>query len=232
MWAKRYLFVLALISIAFAPYAFAGLIPHLLYGKRIAGQVVDAETGKPIQNAYVIALWESPIFPSAFTGHNSREICYHAAVAKTGLDGQFEVAAWKKWSHYDVHNFEPIVNVYVPHYIPLFVSLQSSDGSEPVERVTEHYALTPFIGTHEERSNMLFRGLANHDCRYGGESQKALFPMLQAIYGELSKIAKTNDERDTLDVIARIAAKAALAIDPNGPAHDEEVQRFIRENLR
>lgn len=232
MWARRCLFVLTCLTIACPPSAFGGVIPHLLYGKRISGQVVDAETGKPIENAFVTVVWESPIFSSAFTGHNARDICYHAAAAKTDRDGRFEVAPWKKWSHYAVRNFEPTVIVYLPTYDPLFVVLQPSNNSEPVEHIGEHYAVKRFKGTNNERSNMLFWGVANRDCRYGGESQKALFPMLKAIYGELSKVAKTNDERDTVDVVARIAAKSALALDPNGPADDEEVRRFIRENLQ
>ncbi|MGE5169727.1 MAG: carboxypeptidase-like regulatory domain-containing protein, partial [Rudaea sp.] len=66
-------------------------LPHALYGKRIAGQVVDAQTGAPIPGAHVAFLWESTIIPHGFTGHNARDICYHAAAAVTDRDGRFDV---------------------------------------------------------------------------------------------------------------------------------------------
>jgi hypothetical protein len=214
-----------------AACAIAGLIPHLLSGKRIAGQVVDPETGKGVANAYVAFYWESPIAGTTFTGHSARDICYHVSVGKTNNEGLFEVSAWKKWSSYDVHPSAPSGVVYAPKYVPYYITSPSADR-DSFERVNERLEVTQFSGTRDERMNMLFRGLANHDCRYGGDSQTALYPMFKAIFVEFSRLAQTRADRETLDAIARIAAKAALARDPNGAADDAEIERFIRENLR
>src|SRR5690242_12334875 len=96
----------------------ASLIPHLLYGKRIAGQVVDADSGKPIAGAHVALLWRSGIIPSGFTGHNSRDICYHAAATVTDAAGRFDIPGWHKWSTYDVFLVDPVVLVYAAGYSP------------------------------------------------------------------------------------------------------------------
>jgi hypothetical protein len=232
MWTKRYvlLIALALLSIVFAPFAFGGLIPHLLYGKRIAGQVVDAESGRPIEGAHVAFLWRSGIIPSGFTGHNSRDICYHAAATTTDVNGKFEVPAWKEWSTYDVVLVGPTVLVYKPGFTPIQLLTQRDSERGPVEHLDERYALSRFRGNATERVNSLFFGLANQACDFGGQSQKSLYPMLKAIYMEARSIALPG-QRPALHSFALLAADAALAADPLGPSNSKQVEAFIRENL-
>jgi hypothetical protein len=222
--------LLLLLCMSFA--AAAGPIPRLLHGERMAGEVVDADTGKPIAGAHVAFLWRSGIIPHGFTGHNSREICYHAAATVTDANGHFTVPAWKEWSNYDVRSAAPTVLVYVKGYRPL--QRMTGRGSErrPVEHLDERYALPRFSGTTEERLNLLFWGLANQGCDYGGESQKSLYAMLKAIYEEARSVARSPTELQSLDSFATEAAYAALALDPSGPARDEDVRRFIEENLK
>lgn len=208
------------------------MVPHLLYGKRISGQVLDAETGRPIAGAHVAYLWESTINPSGFTGHSARTICYHAAAAVTDEDGRFEIPAWRKWSTYDVDNRDPNGLLYAPNYVPTQLVLIEGKIKPPIERLNERYVLKPFAGTVDERMNMLFWGLANRACEYGGDSQKTLFPMLRAIYQEARLVARSPDQLNQLDSFAVQAAYAALAFDPNGPSHDAELNAFIRENFK
>jgi len=210
--------------------AAAGLIPHILYGKRIAGEVVDVETGKPIAGAHVAFLWRSGITPSGFTGHNSRDICYHAAAATTDAQGRFAVAAWKEWSTYDVRPVSPTVLVYASGYRPFQrFTLRDSERS-PVEHLDERYVLPRFKGSVAERLDSLFYGLANQGCDYGGESQKSLYPMLKAIYAEARAISSPA-MRPTIHSFGVFAANAALAADPSGPSNDRDVESFIREHL-
>jgi hypothetical protein len=56
---RRLNVVAALAGLFIAATAAATIFPHLLYGKRIAGQVVDAVTREPIAGAHVAFLWES-----------------------------------------------------------------------------------------------------------------------------------------------------------------------------
>jgi hypothetical protein len=212
--------------------ATAGALPQMLYGKRIAGQVVDSDTRKPIAGAHVAFLWESPIIPSVFTGHNSRDICYHASVATTDADGRFEIAPWSNWSTYDVYVVEPTGVVYAPNYVPYSIVLSQKPGELPKEHLNERYVLKKFHGTTSERMYVLFWGLANHDCSYGGESQKTLYPMLKAIHDEAKKTARSEDDSRTVHSIARIAAEAALAQKPEGAWDPTEVDKFIRENMQ
>ena len=117
MRALRTISTAAIVAFAatFLPTAASGGAPHRLYGKHIAGQVVDAETGQPVAGAHVAFLWESTIIPSGFTGHNSRTICYHAAAAVTDAQGRFDVPAWSEWSTYNVENRDPNGLVYAPN---------------------------------------------------------------------------------------------------------------------
>jgi hypothetical protein len=219
----------AVVLIAITSY---GSIPHVLYGKRIAGQVVDAGTGQPINGAHVAFLWESDITPHSFTAHNSRTICYHAAAAVTNEQGYFEIAPWREWSTYGVEPVDPVALVYVRGYTPRQIAVGDGSTDRPTNHVDQRYALKKFEGTVNQRMDSLFWNLSNRDCPYGKASQRSLFAMLKAIHSEARSIATSDDHRSTVSVIATIAAEAALAIDPTGPGNDSLVQSFIETNLK
>ena len=225
---------LVVLYLAVALFGAAALakLPHVLYGKRIAGQVVDADTGQPIAGAHVAFIWVSGIIPSGFTGHNSRDICYHAAAAVTDNAGHFQIEPWRKWSTYSVYPEEPVALVYARNYTPDQLFLHEGYYMAPIERTSERFALKTFRGTVDQRMHTLFWGLANRGCSYGGASQKSLYPLLKALFEESRQIARTKDDQDTAEIIARMAAQAALAQDPNGHVTDKQVNGFIREHLK
>jgi hypothetical protein len=226
----RSLLVIAVFALSAA--ATGGILPHVLYGKRIAGHVVDSNTGQPIAGAHVAFVWESGIIPSGFTGHNSRDICYHAAAAVTDQQGRFEIAPWKEWSTFDVDVHEPTALVYARQYMPRQIPLREGKLKPPIERANERYLLQVFTGTVDQRLDAMWRGIANHSCSYGGESQRSLFPMLKAIYQEARNIASTDEQRKQVHGYAAMAARAAIAPDPNGPANVARVDQFIKEELQ
>lgn len=230
MKAIRFLLICAAVTLSVA--AACGILPQVLYGKRIAGQVMDADTGQPVTGAHVAYVWESTIIPSGFTGHNSRTICYHAAATTTDAQGQFQIEAWRKWSTYDVYVLDPIALVYARNYAPRQILLHEGPAEPPIDRPNERYALKAFSGTTDERMNALFWGLANRGCRYGKGSQKSLYPMLKAIHEEAQTTAKTAEQLETASAIATLAAKAALALDPTGPGNDEQLRTFVKEHLQ
>jgi len=225
---------LVVLYIAVALFGAAALakLPHVLYGKRIAGQVVDADTGQPIAGAHVAFIWVSGIIPSGFTGHNSRDICYHAAAAVTDQAGRFRIEPWRKWSTYNVYPEEPVALVYARNYIPDQILLHEGYYMAPIERMNERFTLKVFKGTDDTRMHALFWGLTNRDCMYGGQSQKSLYPMLKAVYEEARSIARTPDQQQTARTIAEFAADAALALNPNGPVHNATTNAFIEEHLK
>src|SRR6185437_12861275 len=191
---------LVVLYIAVALFGAAALakLPHVLYGKRIAGQVVDADTGQPIAGEHVAFIWVSGIIPSGFTGHNSRDICYHAAAAVTDQAGRFRIEPWRKWSTYNVYPEEPVALVYARNYIPDQILLHEGYYMAPIERMNERFALKVFRGNVDQRMHMLFWGLANRGCSYGGESQKSLYALLKALFEESRQIARTKDNQDTV----------------------------------
>lgn len=230
MKAIRFLLICAAVTLSVA--AACGMLPQVLYGKRIAGQVMDADTGQPVTGAHVAYVWESTIIPSGFTGHNSRTICYHAAATTTDAQGRFQIEAWRKWSTYDVYVLDPIALVYARNYTPRQILLHEGPAEPPIDRPNERYALKAFSGTTDERMNALFWGLANRGCRYGKDSQKSLYPMLKEIHAEARQIARTGEQQSTVQIIAELAADAALARNPNGPADDAQIDAFIEEHLK
>jgi hypothetical protein len=223
---------LALFVTAILPAATGcSMVPHALYGKRISGQVVDADTGQAISGVHVAFVWESTIIPSGFTGHNSRTICYHAAATTTDANGHFQIEPWRKWSTYNVDVSDPIALVYARGYTPRQIVLQEGPIEPPRERTSERYALKRFAGSVDERLDAMWGGIANRGCTYGGESQKSLYPMLKAIYEEARQIA-AKGERTRAHAFAVMAADAALAPDPTALSDRDRVETFIEENLR
>jgi hypothetical protein len=218
------LFLLALAS--------CGSLPHVLYGKRIAGQVVDAGTGQPIPGVHVAYVWESTVIPRGFTGHNSQTICYHAAAAMTDATGHFQIGPWREWSTYGVEVADPNALVYARDYQPRQISLHEGPIEPPRERLNEHYELKRFSGTVDERLDAMWGGIANRGCMYGKESQKSLFPMLKDNYVEARSIATTDKQKHIVRTIAELAADAALATDPNRSSNEAQIQTFIHEKLK
>jgi hypothetical protein len=206
--------------------------PMVLYGKRTAGHVVDAVTGRPIPGAHVALLWESTTVPKSFMGESGRAVCFHAAAAVTNAQGRFEIEPWRELSSYRVYVMNPVVLVYARNYVPVQSVIGAYQSGPPVPHLDERFALKPFNGTVDERIQMLFWGLANRGCMYGKESQRNLYPMMKAIHDEAQVIAQTPDQRRTVGNIAALAARAALVINPNSPGDDAGIKAFIRENMQ
>ena len=219
----------AVVLIAMTSY---GSIPHVLYGKRVAGQVVDAESGQPIGGAHVALLWESDITPHGFTAHNSRTICYHAAAAVTNDQGHFEIAPWREWSTYGVEPVDPVALVYVRGYAPRQIAVGDGSTHRPTNQMNQRYALKKFEGTVGERIDGMWSGIANRDCTYGGESQKSLYPMLRAMYEEAKSLGSGSEHVRRTRGFGRFAARAALAIDPSGPGNESAIDHFVTENMQ
>jgi hypothetical protein len=217
--------------VAFAA-AGCGRLPHMLSGARVAGEVVDADTGRPIAGAHVALVWESTIRPRGFTGHNARTICYHAAAAVTDTAGRFDIEPWREWSTYDVSDADPSALVYAAGYVPIERLTRDPAANPRADTTSERYAMKPFAGSVDERMHMLFWGLANRGCAYGGDSQRALYPMLKAIYEEARRSASSPEQIEQLESFALEAAYAALAFDPRGRGDDTQVKAFIREELK
>lgn len=219
-------------ALLFSATVVGSIFPHRLYGRHLAGQVVDATTGRPVAGAHVAYLWEATINPSGFTAHNSRDICFHAAATVTDALGRFDIPAWSKWKTYDVDAVDPTVLVYARGYEPVQEPLFSKRGERPAEHLFERYPLKPFSGTVDQRLDMLYYGLANQNCDWGGESKKSLVPMLKAIYDEVRPLHGSEKYSRIAESVAYFAASAGLAISPNTPVDDAKIKAFISQHLQ
>ena len=224
--------ILSVSAIVVAAVIVFQFLPHRLYGEPVAGHVLDAESGEPVKGAHVTLYWESPIEPHGFTAHSSRDICFHAAATITDSQGHFAIPPWSEWSRYSVESHDPIAIVYAPGYTPRQIVMYAGEFRPPIQRPNERFELQRFSGSVDERLNVMWWGIANHGCSYGGDSQKSLFPMLRAVYEEARQIALTDAQRQYANSYAIMAANAAIAADPNGPSKDKEVDQFISEQLK
>src|SRR5574340_872135 len=197
-------------------YIFWNNAPQRLYGEPLAGTVVDATTGKPIPGAYVSYLWQGATDPKGLFSGSGRDICYHAAGTVTDSDGRFHVKPWSEWRTWSVANQDPQALVYAPGYEPTTILLNTGRTVPPIRRLGERYSLNQDTEDLDKRFAALFFGFANRGCDYGGESQKSLYPMMKAIYAEAHGSAQTLEQIRTANSIGRFAARAALAIDPEG----------------
>ena len=223
---------LAWVVMVLLVYAFWNNAPMVLSGKRTAGHIVDAATGAPISGVHVALLWESETVPKSIISGGGRTVCVHAAAAVTDAQGAFDIPAWREFSSYRVHMYNPVALVYAQGYVPRQIQLDAGDDGAIIAHPDERYALTRFGGSVEERMHMLFWGIANRGCMYGKDSQKSLYPFLKAIYDEGQAIAETDRQRGTVRNIATMAADAALAADMNSPYDEATVQAFIREHMQ
>ncbi len=58
-------------------------------GLPFSGQVIDAETGKPIEGVFVLAFWKGEV--GLF---DAQSICYHVETAVSDDEGQFHIPGW------------------------------------------------------------------------------------------------------------------------------------------
>src|SRR5437660_365929 len=203
--------------------------PSILFGKRIDGVVLDAETGQPVAGAYVTYRWQGEAMGEAFSAHNAPVICYHAAAAVTDAQGRFHIDPWEKKPTYKTMNEEPYAEVYARGYVPEQAASYTGPRHEPVDRPNDVIRIKKSNVTGAARLEEL-NDATMHDCIHGGESQRSLYSMLKVAYAEAREIAVAPNQKQGLDFFRRRAARAFLAPDPtiSGDRTSVQIQEFIR----
>ena len=128
------------VSIALLLFATSGCGSQKQYAKSIDGQVVDADTGRPIAGAHVHYLYEGPPIPS-LGGHQSSDVCYHASAAVADEQGQFHIDPWEQKRRYDVDNSEPTGWAYAPGYVPGVIPPKEGVRRKPEPRASDVFRL-------------------------------------------------------------------------------------------
>jgi hypothetical protein len=222
---------IALLSLLF-PLSGCSGAPRTLYGKNIDGQVIDAQSSQPIAGAHVMYLWRSASLTGAIFGESPSEVCYHAAAAVTDSQGHFHIAAWEEPQPYALPNREPTGWAYAPGYVPNYLSPLTGPVREPTVHPDDVFKLSLSGTEGDKRLDELW--LAMRDCSYGGPSQRALYPMLKAVYDEAKSVAVTDKQKETVRRFARLVAHVWISPDPTGSANpgEQQIERFIQENLQ
>jgi len=206
--------------------------PSTLFGKRIDGVVLDANTGQPVSGAYVTYRWEGEAMGGAFSGHNAPVICYHAAVAVTDAQGRFHIEPWEKKPKYKTMNEEPYAEVYARGYVPEQAVFHGAANRQPQDHPNDVIRIKKSTAIGEARLAELNEA-SRHSCGHGSGSQRALYPMLKSVVDEARQIASTASQRSDLEIFRERAAAAQVAPNPmdGGEESARQMKQFIRENL-
>ena len=182
------------------------------------GQVLDAESGEPLADVFVIKRY----WGNYVTLGTHHPVCYHAAGTMTNEQGIYEFP----------HRFDIMdtkfdkrskINVYQIDYRHVFYK----DGIAKLEKDQ---------GTREERLEELKRIMRNSNCGGAGQTQQSLFPFHEAIYIEAKAISETMLEKEQLDWFRRVAASKAIASDGDqfmdGGEYDLKTDEYLKDHLQ
>jgi len=148
-------------------------------GLPFSGRVVDVETGKPVEGAFVLALWKGDV---GF--FDAQSICYHVETTVSDEDGRFRIPGWIGGGYFGVMNSYISTIIYKSDYI-------DSDKSEG-----DIQYLKRFRGAREDRLRFLI-SRASHSC-FSAQFQQ-LTPYNDALYEEAKTIAITSSEKNLAD---------------------------------
>lgn len=166
---------LALIAFAFAIDAAAS-----------SGQVVDEESGKPLEGVLVTAKWQG----SVYLGVDSRTVCYHFAITTTDKEGRYTLPDWS-WS---LNPFLSNRQRYLDYYLAGYERSPNRNRYDEDNMVLRRHAKSV-----EERLKSLFGG-DPEACIPEHQRKAKLLPLYRAQYEEAKKIAVTPKERELAEI--------------------------------
>lgn len=157
-----------------------------------SGQVIDAETGKPLKGVFVMAMWHgNPIAIEA------RTVCYNFAITQTGQDGSYLLPVLS-WNPAVLINRERYKEFYLAGY-ENFSNDDLTGAVIKMRRTTE---------TAEQRlESFIHQRYAK--CTSEAERKDKLVPLYQAQLDEATILASTPAEKRLLESVRarRLAAE-------------------------
>ena len=151
------------------------------------GRVVDKDTGKPIEGAYVVAAWRG----SLISPPERVSVCFHVDVTMTDKEGKFSFSDWSG-------NINPLI---VNRRMELEVFYKAGyywDLSKPFPIINKTFVLTPHSGTPEERFEQINALRVPIDCEKPRDGKK-LFPLLKEVFAEASAAALSPKQKMAAD---------------------------------
>ena len=185
--------------------------PGYSSGKELRGVIVNADTGKPIPDAIVVAKW----ITSTGTAGGSELVCFHVGTATTNAAGEYYMPAWRQRSPFSAkYERDIMVYAYKPGY-------RAQHRFPPREGYITEYIkdkLVPSQDTAKERLEYLDHVGRNTLCFQARESVGALLPLQKALLEEARSLAKSESDpvvQLLRDIVARTETKHSEIHDPS-----------------
>lgn len=182
------------------------------HNEEIKGQVVEADSLKPIEGALIIALWELEDVVSEGSGGYERVV-----VVESSVDGHFIIPTWtsfKPWQAlYKVSKVSPYILIFKPNYKVHYSIKPERDGFtgdmslsvEEKRRIKDMSRLNPAklikITTDKERLESID---SLRDANFPGRhfSKKQLQQIIKAFEEEINNLSDTTDRKPQLKIKA------------------------------
>lgn len=227
-------------------------------GGPVEGQVLDYDSGQPVEGAIVVARWQGEVFQIV----QSQGVCVHAETVVSNVAGRYRIEGWAGPTLAIGGGL--VLDVYKPGYVTADAPLQyqkqidsqgHSDGTwiiykrghpkdvqqvfpdEDSARAATHpndLYLKPFSGTPTQRiryiRTVVFNGM---NCGEGGASRRNLYPLQKAAYQEARPLANTRDDLEQLRGMRAIAESTWRALRSDEPyPKDRETPEQVKRDFQ
>jgi hypothetical protein len=160
--------------------------PLTYSAKEIRGQIVDEQTGQPIEGAIVVAQW---VLYQGGPGHGGHKGRLHIYETVTGKDGRYFIPAWGPKLHpplTELQDRDPEILIFKSTYeSPNLENHQSLRGSvRTSEWDGKVVKLRKFQGTLENYANQLSAGIGTTLSAHGESDWKSFPRMILALDAE------------------------------------------------
>ena len=165
---------ISLATTVVAAISFQGSVAH-------ADQVIDEETGKPLEGVFVMVSWRSH-GPSVVI---NKTVCYAFETIRTDKNGQFEMPKFS-WNFNPLHwDRNRSVELYLAGYERSPNDFHDSDVAK----------MRRFKGTVEDRLKKLISVGYRHSCVPEAQAKEKLAPLYKAQVEEAINIAVSTSDK-------------------------------------
>lgn len=191
----------------------------------IRGQVLEYDTNKPIEGVHVVTKWKGG---GGVVDYQS--VCYHMEGAVTDKNGNFIIPTFNesldagmltdKYMLYTI--YKPGFEVY-------------TDPRQAYRKNTDTtWFMKKYEGNADERFSYFRELMPSLICSNAGVSKRNAYPLHRDVFYEAKKLAKTEEQRETVEWLRRIAAR--VAVWPENSNEDqyteEQIELFLRDHLQ
>ena len=141
----------------------------------------------------------------------------------TDENGTYRFPPWIKPDGFPVGPVRSHIYVYKPGYEEARLRRKPKDDPYLLKHVQE---------SRKARFEYLSHIPQRTSCHGGGESQKNLFPLYEAVYYEAKVLAVSGEEKKKLEWFREVAASAAISDDNENDMTLTEYNNLINEYLK